>query len=170
MESKREEVKVEMSMKSYFIIGCRKCLIDALVDGDSFIDEGILAFTTDTAYTRKEVDELFKENYTCPFCGNELVFTAKLMEFVSNFMNKKYHIRFQEPVIQIITEEHEVTIPKYKHETIDLKSLIKGKDDFLSLDEMKQIINASKEVDTSKWNITIESGYVDRQIPYLRLV
>lgn len=159
-------------MESLVVIGCRSCLKEVLIDEESFITEKSSPFTVDTAYSFEDINQLFLNNYTCPFCQNMLIFTPKMMSFFSIFMDKKYHIRFTENIIQIINENETAKISK----RLDSQSLNSISEYFIArsvekkfptVEEMKDILFVAKEIDSTKWNVTIESGVINEPIPNL---
>ena len=161
-------------MDSHVVIGCRSCLKEILIDEESFITERFSPFIVDTAYSVKDIDQLFLNNYTCPFCQSTLIFTPKMMSFFSNFMDKKYHVRFTEKLILIVNENEIAKVSKgldnHSLSSISEYFIVRAVEKrFPSMDDIKELLNVSKEFDSTKWNVTIESGHINEPIPELSL-
>lgn len=120
-----------------------------------------ISFVVGTAYTINDFHELFINNYTCPFCREQLIMTPNIMEFANDFIDKKYHINFHEKCINIINKNTEMKIDKND----SLESIVK-EDYFPTIDELKFILNVAEDIDSSKWEFCMESEYVNKPFFY----
>lgn len=161
-------------MRSQVVIGCQSCLKEVLIDGSSIINESITpAFPVETAYSYENMDELFLNNYICLFCNETLTFTPSMMEFVSDFIDAKYHVSFTQSFVQITNNVETTTFPKQMteddvniiKEVFEEKSL---QENFPNPEEMKVLLKVAKGIDTTKWILKLESKYVGVPIPHVK--
>lgn len=150
---------------SKLIIGCKKCFEEIknrkgyLVNNKGLIRIPIVVHT---AYSAKDLYELFFEGYTCPFCQQEMSISSNVMEFATHFIDKKCHIVFNSNSIELINQHQkleinlEMDIEEIKREL----SLFNNDDNFLSSDETEVILNVVNDIDLSQWDLYIQSSNI----------
>lgn len=160
-------------MESLIIVGCKSCLVDVLIDNSVKINgEVVPGFPVDTAYSYESIDQLFLHNYMCPFCNETLTFTPDMMEFVSNFIQAKYHISFSKSFIQITNNQENITFPKEMNgkDVEVISDIIQRKSnngEFPTVTEMKDLLRIAQSIDSSNWTFKLQSKYVKSSIPNL---
>lgn len=155
-------------MDTKLIIGCKSCFKEIKEKrGYTITNKGLLQtpLVVNTGYTINDLYELFLQNYTCPYCQETLIITPKIMEFVNDFIDKKYHIVYSPESTEIINDQENLCIDKEK-QVEDIKDYLLGKDYeyYPTIDEMKVILNVRGDIDFSKWFFYMTSAYTQK--PY----
>ncbi|MBA2176882.1 hypothetical protein H0266_18540 [Halobacillus locisalis] len=160
-----------MSNKSRLVIGCRRCK-EGYEVANYFADIPQHLNLT-TSFHQEDINALFFENYSCPFCHNTLYITPPIIEFVSVFENKNFHVKFEEYYIRIINEQHYIGLPKDKApEDIYIDLMNSGIDieEDITLPntrEVQYLQDVAHEYDRNQWVLEFESGNTEHSIDEL---
>lgn len=150
-------------MSKQLIIGCRKCKKEA--------NNKKLNLIVETGYSKKEYEELFIEDYTCPFCCERIIITPAMLEFAIDFDHKEFNVNLIDHRVEILTTNdllvfyEEQDLEQTLNEFLNLGSY--NNEEFtLNLNEIKIIHHVLKQFNSSKWNIRLESK--STKTPYTR--
>ncbi|WP_053351202.1 hypothetical protein [Ornithinibacillus contaminans] len=155
-------------MFTRLILGCRHCEEQLkTTKGYSYNTNGDLQlpFSTRTEFKEDELTELFTNHYHCPFCGESLEITPRMMKCITNLFQKNFHVDIQNDFIQITNGELSFAVPVEK-EINSIKEFLsksgvqlENAEQYLpTKDDIELIQIAIREFDTSKWSFRIESG------------
>lgn len=157
-------------MESKLVIGCNICEKQLKEQYGYFIGQNgdyHLMFPINTSYTKRDLGELFLQNYTCPFCNEQLEITPNMMNWIVSSMDKNFHIQVKEGFIEFSNGEFSFAIPieiengitSVQNYLSQFGVILQNADEYLPTEnDIKLIQKTIKEYDNTKWMIRIESG------------
>lgn len=160
-------------MNSQLILGCKTCEHD-LIDqkGVTYAFDGSiqLPFSTQVAYRKEDLTDLFLNHFTCPFCGDKLEITPNMMKLVTDFLNKVFHTAFMKEAAEVTNGELSFYIPyeeKIKSVTDFLNSrsvtLINAKKYLPTINDILLIQKVAQEFDPAHWRLRVESSFANSE-------
>ncbi|MFT8709745.1 MAG: hypothetical protein ABF820_09970 [Sporolactobacillus sp.] len=162
-------------MDSALIIGCVNCEQKlATSKGHSLRLDGscMLSFSTQVSYGSADLTNLFLNHFICPFCGQRLEITPKMMIYVKHFFRRPFHIDLHGDNAEIANNNFNFYVPysakigSLVHYLGEQGIHLDNAENFLPQDsEIYQIQDISREFDPKQWTFRIESG-LSRE-PYL---
>lgn len=162
-------------MESKLILGCKKCEEKLKkTEGFSFAINGELQllFPVYTEFKKDDLPELYSTPYTCPFCYEKLELTPRMLNFITSFFEKMFHVEIVTSFIEISNGEFSFSVPiakeinSVKEFLSDYGLILENADDYLpTANDILLIQTAAKEYDQQKWMLRIESG--DALEPYI---
>lgn len=164
---------------SKVVIGCNSCKIKARELGVVPLSKEppmwAQPFPTETAFSQGEHIGLIL-GYSCPFCGEELMPTPRMMKMFERLMNGPSHIVIRQKNAEIFGDSAHVYIPLDEPmASVEEYYTQKGLHYFIGIDpylfrnpkdDIKLLQEASHDYDRNQWTILIESGHNPE--PYLR--
>jgi hypothetical protein len=155
-------------MRTKLVIGCKRCEMELKrTKGFSLSTTGELQlpFPIQTEFNRSELNELYSNPFTCPFCNNSLEMTPRMLKFIVSFFDKMFHVEVVNGFIEVSNGELSFAIPVHT-EVHSVKAflaqsglVLENADDYLpTVEDIRFIQDAVKEYDHQNWTLRIESG------------